>query len=145
MAWQKGQSGNPKGSKVQPLNTFRALCQRDVYLVYNRVLDIVKHGTNEDAMSLRAAMFILEGGYGKASQSIKFEKDYGDNDPSMMTKDQLYLAAQGRTEELIASLHKTGKLKEYLARLEEEPVMLESQDVKEEKEVKEIADQGAIV
>lgn len=139
-AWQKGESGNPflpkqKKEKLR-IGDLRTICQEYGPRLVEHLVEMIENKGTHEAVRFQAVKFMWEQGYGKARQSIEF-KVSEPIAPSMMTSEQLKLAAANKTQELVFSLIESGKMEEYIRaykevsdiNLNKEPNVINDKDV----------------
>lgn len=110
-SWVKGESGNPYGRRP-PVNVFKELCQAYSTDVFRILWGIFENPNSHPAVRFQIGKFLQEQGYGRAPLALEV-KAVQDITPSMMTTEQLKLAAAGQTQELVCNLIASGKLDEY--------------------------------
>ena len=111
------ETGSPFKQGSQKLNAWRNLCENFTEEAFGIMLSIVRNEGVDPAVRLNGCKSLMEARWGKAPQSVEISSD----DlmlPSLMSHEQLMLAAEAQTEALVCSLIQSGKLDEIVRRYE---------------------------
>lgn len=103
--WQPGQSGNPAGRKPTPfLREFRQIAKERCPEAIETLLRLLKR-TKSDKLKAEIAYFIIEHGWGKATQRIEAEVK---RELASISRDELLAIALGSGEGTAAEDGRTG-------------------------------------